>query len=164
MGERADRAEALFRAGCNCSQSVFVAFADLYGIDEKTAMKISASFGAGMGRMRETCGAFSGMLMVTGLETGAEESADQVQKGRNYEKVQELAARFRADLGTLSCRELLGLTEEDVKHESVAPAPRTADYYEKRPCPRIIHRAAEILEETYDFPGAGDGTQCNMEE
>ncbi len=150
MGKRADAAVENFYKGCNCSQSVFCAFADLYGFDRETAMRISASFGGGMGRMREVCGAFSGILLVNGMETGAVRGEDKEAKAANYKKVQELAEVFKErNGGTYICRELLGLTKQAQAEETFKPAERTDQYYKKRPCPEIVRRAAEILEETF---------------
>lgn len=169
MDSRAERAGELFLEGCNCSQSVFVTYADLYGFDQETAMRIAASFGAGMGRMREVCGAVSGMFLVAGMETGAIKGSDREGKQRNYETVQELAARFREEFGSIICRELLGLdkkklTEEEKKQMlSATPQARTAEYYKKRPCKEQIVRAAKILEETilkkYFLDDDGEGEE-----
>lgn len=145
MGSRKEKAAKLFLEGCNCSQSVFAAFSDLYGFDEATALKLSASFGGGMGRMREVCGAFSGMLMVAGMETGAGVRGDLEAKKHNYEIVQELASEFRRRNGSIICRDLLGLkAKENTEPE---PESRTKEYYKKRPCVRVIETAAEILSE-----------------
>ncbi|MDE6875790.1 MAG: C-GCAxxG-C-C family protein [Lachnospiraceae bacterium] len=154
MESRAERAGELFMEGCNCSQAVFVTYADLYGFDQATAMRIAASFGAGMGRMREVCGAVSGMFLVAGMETGATEGRDQEGKRRNYEAVQHLAACFKEEYGSIICRELLGLDKKQLTKEEreqmlgAAPQARTAEYYKKRPCKEQIVRAAKILEET----------------
>lgn len=154
MESRAEQAGELFLEGCNCSQAVFVTYADLYGFDKATAMRIAASFGAGMGRMREVCGAVSGMFLVAGMETGATEGKDQEGKKRNYETVQQLAARFREEYGSIICRELLGLDKKTLTKEErekllgAAPEARTAEYYKKRPCKEQIIAAARILEET----------------
>ncbi len=136
--------------GCNCSQAVFVAYCDLYGIEPDMAMRLSASFGGGMGRMREVCGAVSGMLMVAGLETGATCGADQEAKKHNYEVVQQLAAKFKEQYGSIVCRELLGLDKTSMPGDMTVPTPekRTKDYYKKRPCKEQIMQAAKILEET----------------
>ena len=158
MGERAKRARENFMKGCNCSQSVFLAFADLYGFDEATAMRISASFGAGMGRMREICGCFSGVLLVAGMETGATAPADQKAKGENYRQVQELAARFKEENGSIVCRELLAMAGYVPKDASWKPQERNGEYYRKRPCPDIVERAAQILEETFFSDQAESGT------
>ncbi len=154
MESRAQRAGELFMEGCNCSQAVFVTYADLYGFDQATAMRIAASFGAGMGRMREVCGAVSGMFLVAGMETGATQGRDQEAKKHNYEVVQQLAACFKEEYGSIICRELLGLDkkmltqQEREKMLGAAPEARTAEYYKKRPCKEQIIRAAKILEET----------------
>ena len=147
MGERAERAYNLFKEGYNCSQAVFIAFCDKYGFDEETAAKLASSFGGGMGRMREVCGAFSGMLLVNSMETGSADASDLEAKKANFASVQALAARFKEQNGSLICRELLGLTKPE---GSAVPEKRTEQYYKKRPCAEIVKSAAEILEETFE--------------
>lgn len=149
MGERAERAYDYFMNGCNCAQAVFLAFADRYGIDEKTALLLSSGFGGGMGRMREVCGAFSGMVMVCGMETGSADLSDGVQKAINYQTVRNLAAQFKEQNGSLYCRELLGLTKRQESAEGAAPSERTEQYYKKRPCPELVRGAAEFLEKEF---------------
>ncbi len=145
MTSRADRAEELFRRGCNCSQSVFAAFADLYGFDFETAMRVSASFGAGIGRMRETCGAACGLFMLAGLYDSATTPEDREAKNRNYKLVQELAEKFKERNGHLKCSLMLGALAG--KDTSPVAQERTDEYYKKRPCPHIVHEAAAIWEE-----------------
>ncbi len=147
MKTRTDTALELFNDGYNCAQAVFSAFADKYGIDKETALKLSSSFGGGMGRMREVCGAASGMFMIAGLETGATDGADRDGKAANYAKVRELAEKFKAETGSLICRELLGLDKETT--ESHVPEARTPVYYKKRPCADMVRIAAEILTEEF---------------
>lgn len=139
---RIARAVELFKSGYNCSQSVVAAFADMYGLTEKQALLVSASFGGGIGRMRETCGAACGMFLLTGLQFGTTDPKDADGKGENYRIVQELAERFKKENGWLKCRDLLGL-EKNVQ-ESHQPAERTAAYYAKRPCAQIVESAAKI--------------------
>lgn len=135
----------MFHEGYNCAQSVFAAFAEDYGIDRDTALKLSSSFGGGIGRMREVCGAFSGMCMVAGLETGAVDGHDRKTKADNYAAVQKLAEEFKAmSGGSIICKELLGL--EKPEHSPV-PETRTAAYYRKRPCVELVTHAVEIMEE-----------------
>lgn len=141
--ERVQRAVELFKSGYNCSQSVVAAFADLYGFTEEQAFKMSASFGGGIGRMRQTCGAACGMFLLAGLETGAVDGSDQKGKAYNYEVVQALAEKFRAENGSLICAELLGLN----KQAATPPTPeaRTQEYYKKRPCAMMVETAARIF-------------------
>ena len=140
--ERIEKAVALFKEGFNCSQSVVAAFADQYGFTREQALRMSASFGGGIGRMRETCGAACGLFMLAGLETGAVEGADRDGKARNYAVVQELAEEFKRRNGALKCADLLGLS----KKEPVVSTPeaRTAQYYAKRPCVKMVEEAARI--------------------
>ena len=109
MEERIEKAVALFKEGYNCSQSVVAAFADRYGFTREQALRMSASFGGGIGRMRETCGAACGLFMLAGLETGAVDGADREGKTANYALVQQLAEEFKKRNGALKCAELLGL-------------------------------------------------------
>ena len=144
MNER-ERAVGLFKEGFNCSQSVFVAFSDRFGIDEETAKKISAGLGGGLGRMREVCGAVSGAAMVIGSIASATDGKDSESKQKNYELVREFSERFTKRNGSIICRELLGL---DVKMEkSAEPEKRTAEYYKKRPCVELVGDAIEILQD-----------------
>ena len=140
--ERIEKAVALFKEGYNCSQSVVAAFADQYGFTREQALRMSASFGGGIGRMRETCGAACGLFMLAGLETGAIEGADRDGKARNYAVVQELAEEFKRRNGALKCADLLGLS----KKEPVVSTPeaRTSQYYAKRPCVKMVEEAARI--------------------
>lgn len=151
MESRKEKAVGLFKQGFNCSQSVFAAYSDLYGIDDETALRISSSFGAGMGRMREVCGTCSGMFLVAGLESGATEGRDAAGKQANYDMVQMLAEEFRKRNGTIICRELLGLETPQVtaaEFKETKPEERTDMYYKKRPCVKLVEEAAEILEST----------------
>ena len=139
------RAVELFKEGFNCSQSVFVAFAHRFDIDEDTAKKISAGLGGGIGRLREVCGAVSGAAMVIGSLASATEGADVENKQKNYELVREFAKRFTEENGSIICRELLCLDEQT--KETAKPESRTAEYYKKRPCVELVECAARILEE-----------------
>ena len=138
-----EKAMAYFKEGFNCSQSVFLAFAEEYGLNKQTALKLSASFGGGMGRMREVCGSVSGMLMAAGLIYGYDSPNDNDAKREHYKRVQQLAGEFREKNGSIICRELLGQTGKD---NSFVPSERTDEYYKKRPCAELVGDAAEILE------------------
>lgn len=141
---RKEQAKEYFYEGYNCSQSLVLAFKDLINLDEETLVKLASSFGGGMGRLREVCGAVSGMFMVIGILYGYSDPQNGGSKAEHYGRVQELANRFEAKYGSIVCRELLGLTQ---KHDAPTPEARTKDYYAKRPCPEIIGAAAEILDE-----------------
>ncbi|MBQ5370580.1 MAG: C_GCAxxG_C_C family protein [Bacteroidaceae bacterium] len=141
---RIQRAVELFKSGYNCSQSVVAAFADLYGFTEEQALRMSASFGGGIGRMRQTCGAACGMFLLAGLDTGAVDAEDRVGKSHNYEVVQQLAEKFRAENGSLICAELLGLSTT-AAHRDTQAEPRTDLYYKKRPCVEMVETAARIF-------------------
>ena len=149
-GERAQRARDNFLAGYNCPQSVIGAFEDILrenGVDPQTALRLSSPFGGGMGRMREVCGAVSGMLMVLGLVEGYDDPAAYDPKKMLYEHAQQLAGEFERQNGSILCRDLLGLQEG---RDVATPERRTQEYYESRPCARIVESAARILGEYLD--------------
>ena len=136
--DRIEKAVGLFKSGYNCSQSVVAAFADMYGFTEEQALRMSASFGGGIGRMRQTCGAACGMFLLAGLEKGAVDGKDREGKAANYALVQELAEEFKKRNGSMICAELLGLKkpEGSSTHEA-----RTEQYYAKRPCAKMVEEA-----------------------
>ncbi len=142
MNSYSDKAKALFREGYNCSQAVLLAFAEELGLDDETALKVASPFGGGMGRLREVCGAVSGMFMVIGLIDGYTSPKDRDSKTALYARVQELAQKFREENGSIVCRELLGTGKEK---ESPVPEARTAQYYQKRPCEELVGNAADIV-------------------
>ena len=137
------KAAELFLSGSNCAQAVAVAFCDVTGLTPEFTAKMASSFGGGMGRLREVCGAVSGMLMVAGLLYGYEDPGeDDVNKKAHYRLVQELAGKFREQAGSIICREILKNPPSDPN-----PTPRTEEYYKQRPCARMVVIAAEILDE-----------------
>ncbi len=138
-----EKARELFKQGYNCAQAVLLAFCDVTGLDEKTALLLSSSFGGGMGRMREVCGAVSGMFMVAGLLYGYHETSDQTGKTEHYKRIQTLAEEFRKENGSIICRELLGLPGGA---DSPVPELRTNTYYKKRPCAELVAMAARIMD------------------
>lgn len=142
LENRVGRAVELFKTGFNCSQSVVAAFADLYGFNEQQALRMAASFGGGIGRMRLTCGAACGMFMLVGLDCGATEGSDREGKSKNYAEVQKLAKKFEQETGSLTCANLLGLKKPE---GSPVAEKRTSEYYKKRPCPKMIETAARIF-------------------
>lgn len=145
MSERTENARKLFYEGYNCSQAVFASYADLFGIDQKTALTLSAGFGGGCGRQRELCGAVSGAVMIIGLKYGSADGADKNEKKRCYEKVREFTDEFKKTNPSIVCRELLAGTGADSGSE---PEERSQQYYKKRPCAQIVEDSAMALENT----------------
>ena len=143
MTQKDKLARDYFKSGYNCAQSVFLAYAQNYGIDKETALKLSSSFGGGMGMLREVCGAVSAMFMIAGLEFGYTEKNNDIAKARHYELIQNLANEFKKKNKSIICRELLGL-EENVS--SPVPSERTEQYYKERPCENLIGVAFIILD------------------
>ncbi len=138
----AEYAAELFVNGYNCAQAVAAAFCDVTGLTPEFSGKMASSFGGGMGRMREVCGAVSGMLLVVGLLYGYDTNDDDVQKMAHYSLVQELAGKFREQNGSIICREILKNPPSDP-----VPSPRTEAYYAQRPCVRMVYCAAKILDD-----------------
>jgi C_GCAxxG_C_C family probable redox protein len=138
-----EMAKELFKEGYNCSQSVFAAFCDDMNLELKTALKLSSSFGGGMGRLREVCGAVSGMFMVAGVLYGYDEPKDQGIKTEHYMRIQKLANEFREQNHSIICRELLGV---EGASDNPIPEARTEEYYAKRPCIDLVGDAAKIME------------------
>ena len=149
--DRKEQAMEYFLKGYNCTQAIVLTFRDHLGLDETTALKIASPFGGGMGRMREVCGAFSGILLVLGYLYGYEDVKDPSLKKELYGRVQDLAERFKEvncshplTEGSIVCRELLGLQKGESSDST--PSERTPAYYAKRPCKEIIGNAAAILD------------------
>lgn len=142
--KRSEKAKELFGKGYNCAQAVLCAFADECGMDEDTAYRLSSSFGGGLGRMREVCGAVSGMSMAAGLLYGYKKGDEPSKKGEHYKLIQSLAGKYKEENGSIICRELLsGVAHTD----GTTPEARTKEYYKKRPCAELVECAARILEE-----------------
>ena len=125
MSKQGDAAYAWFLKGYNCSQSVVAAFAPQLGLTEEMALRLSAGFGAGIGRMREVCGAFCGVVTVLSMVYA--DPADPKDKSRMYALVQEAAEQYRTRNGggSIICRDLLA----------------------KRPCPELCRICADLCAE-----------------
>lgn len=140
---KGENAKALFLEGYNCAQAVFGAFSDELSLDFETAIKLSSGFGGGMGRLREVCGAVSGMFMVFDMKYGYISPTDKESKMALYSHIQELAKRFENENGSIICKELLGLEK---KKSEPTPEDRTKEYYKKRPCAELVKIAADIVD------------------
>ena len=143
MNKNEQLAEKYFTDGYNCAQSVFAAFHEEMGMDEKTALRMSSAFGGGMGRLREVCGAVSGMFMVLGTLYGYDDAKNDEAKKILYSRVQDFANEFKEEYGTIICRELLGVEGA----QKPTPTPRNPEFYEKRPCTAFVVSAARIVSE-----------------
>ncbi len=147
--DHAKRAQELFYQGYNCAQSVFCAFAEDMGLELDAAARLSSSFGGGLGRLRELCGALSGAELALGYLRGYSDVTDPALKSAHYARVRALAEAFREKNGTYICRELLKDVPTTPGGE---PEPRTPEFYARRPCLRLVGEAAacldRVLEET----------------
>ena len=144
-----EKAAELFLSGYNCAQSVYAAFAPQLGISEKQAAKMASALGGGLCRMRETCGAVSGAMMVLGALKGYDTPDDNAKKIL-YARGQRIMKQFKESFGTLRCLELLQLPKDGAL--SPIPTPRTREFYQKRPCARFIYEMARLLEEELKLP------------
>ena len=136
-----DKAVELFKKGYNCAQAVAVAFCDVTGLEEAVTARMVSSFGGGMGRMREVCGAVSGMLFTLSYLYGYDTPGDDVSKKELYTNVQALAGEFREKVGSIVCREILKNPPSDP-----CPTPRNGEFYAKRPCAWMVYTAAELMD------------------
>lgn len=147
--ERGERAERFFKEGYNCCQSVVLAFSDILadscGLSENTLASMCSGFGGGFGRLREVCGAVSGMTFMAGFMRPSTDPSVKENRTANYALVQEFAAAYKAENGSIVCRELLGLNGSP--KETPVPSDRTPEYYKKRPCGQLVRMAARIVAE-----------------
>ncbi len=142
---RAEQAREYFKQGYACSQAVAMAFADLTNVDMDEITKMMLPFGGGLGRLRLTCGAVSGMAAAYGMIVCKAENSPENKKDA-YADVQRLCGKFSSENGSLNCAELLAGQNLPVTVGGVAE-PRTNEYYKKRPCAELVYHAAQILEE-----------------
>ena len=145
MNSKAEIAKNLFCTGANCAQAVFGAFAEECGFTQEEAFRIASGFGGGMARQREVCGAVSGMILVLNCQYGSNNIADKAAKDAHYARVQAICERFRQEAGSIICRDLLGLAED--QKDKPQSEERTAAYYKKRPCAELVALAAGLAEE-----------------
>ena len=139
---RGEKAKELFEQGCNCSQAVFLAFEDKTGLDRETSLRLMAGFGGGFARMREICGAVSGMTAAISFFRASTDPDDRQAKADLYALIQRAVGEFKSENGSYICRELLaGQTDS-----GPLPEKRTAEFYKKRPCSELCRCAADIAE------------------
>ena len=151
MEDRSERAVQLFKDGAGCAQAVVAAYADLVGLDFGTAMKVSCALSGGVSRLREVCGAVSGMAVIAGMLEGNTEPADIESRTQAYERVQKMSGLFREKFGTVVCRDLLGKTDFE---KTPSPTLRDSAFYDSRPCVDCIRFAAQTIAQC-DFPKSG---------
>ena len=150
MKNYSQKAVENFRKGYNCAQSVFLAFAEDFGIDSETALKLSSSFGGGMGRLREVCGTVSAIFLLVGYKYGYTSPTDKQAKIDHYKLIQDIARRVQQDKGSYVCRDLLQLKQGEI--QSFVPDDRTAEYYQKRPCLAMVEYSAALAEQVLQNP------------
>ena len=145
LEDRIQRAVELFMQGYGCCQSVVCAFADLYGLDEETALRIAAGFGGGVGRMRMMCGTVSALVILAGLERGQTRGEDREGKMACYQLVRDLLETFKQRNGSIICAELLQMQGVKAETNTAQPDERNAEYYRVRPCARKVESAARVF-------------------
>ena len=149
MVDHREIARQNFYSGMNCAQSVFCAFGDVTGMDRDTALRLSSSFGGGLGGQRQLCGAVAAAAMVLGMAKGYSDLGSLELKKAHYARVRALCRHFEDARGSTVCLELLRAAGIDPQAE---PSARTAEYYAKRPCPDLVAEAAGILDEMLREP------------
>jgi C_GCAxxG_C_C family probable redox protein len=141
LGNNYEKSVQLYKSGYNCCQAVLGTYCKELGLDFNTAMKLSSSFGGGMGSLREVCGAVSGMFMVIGLKCGQSDPSDRVAYAAHKKLIQKLAAQFKEENGSILCRELLGLVPAQFN---------IASDYKKKSCSQLVGYAAELIDKTFE--------------
>lgn len=133
-------AKEYFYSGYNCAQSVALAFSDDVKIPKESLAKMISGFGGGMSRLREVCGAISGMVFVANILYGYSEPMNNEKKAEHYARIRELVSSFRDEVGAIRCVEIL-------KNPEIGGVPeiRTPEYYKKRICPDLCELAEKIL-------------------
>lgn len=145
--ERAARGRDFFLDGYNCCQSVLLAFEDILPVDTLTLKALCSGFGGGVGRLREVCGCMSAMAAIAGFIAPADDPSNIEARTENYALVQNFAAAYKEKMGSIVCRDILGLKAEAKKKEIESPRPseRSAEYYKSRPCAYSCETAAAIV-------------------
>ena len=141
--QRAEKAAAIFKEGYNCAQAVVLSYTEELELDEQLLARLASSFGGGMGRLREVCGAVSGIFIVYGMIKGYSEPGDIDGKKEQYKTIQEMATEFEKIQGSIICREIL---KKPMGKDHPVPAERTEAYYDTRPCEACVINAVKILE------------------
>lgn len=142
--KRQEKAAELFENGYNCAQAVLGAFTDETDLDMESSLKLASSFGGGMGKLREVCGAVSAMFMIAGIKYGYSDANAKETKDNHYKLIQDLAKKFKSQAGSIICRELLDLPDET---DGPVSAERTTEYYTKRPCAELVDLAVRIIDD-----------------
>jgi C_GCAxxG_C_C family probable redox protein len=143
MLDRVELAVSCFGKGFSCSQAVFSIYASHFGLPQEAALKIATSFGGGMARMGDTCGAVTGAFMVIGLRHGRTRAEDKDAKEKTYNLVHKFAEEFAERNGSIVCRELLGC---DLGTPEGYETAKREGYFDTV-CPKLVQDAAEIIEE-----------------
>jgi len=141
MKSKAELAKEYFEEGYNCCQAVTLAFAEDAGLSKDMALSVASSFGGGFGRLREVCGAVSGMCIIAGAKYGYTSPLATDEKAEHYALIQNLCKEFKEKNGSIICKVLTGL-----EVQGHIPEARSKEYYQKRPCADLVYDAAEILE------------------
>lgn len=139
---KAKNAVSCFNNGFNCSQAVFAAFSPELGVPENIAFKIGCPFGAGMGRMQETCGAVTGAFLVIGLKHGKSNPDEDHLKQLSYDLVNKFTEMFRERNKTIKCRDLIGI---DISTKEGLEKARETGLFTSL-CAKCVQDAVEIIE------------------
>jgi len=140
--ESSDEAVDLFNRGFYCSQAVFYAYCERFGLDKDMACRIATPFGAGIGWTGNMCGAVAGALMVIGLCHGNTDPDDMDAKKKVFAATQKFMVEFVDRHASINCTELLGydLSDPDQRFEARKVG------VTKEKCPVFVRDAAKILE------------------
>jgi C_GCAxxG_C_C family probable redox protein len=138
-----EKAASCFNDGFMCSQALLSTYGGQFGLDRETALKVSAAFGGGMGRMGEICGAVTGAFMVIGLKYGRTAVQDTQSHENTNRLVKEFVDRFKSLNGSILCRELLGCDLSTPDGLKTFVEKKLRDTL----CTKFVRDAAEIVEQ-----------------
>jgi C_GCAxxG_C_C family probable redox protein len=136
-------AVSCFKDGSNCAQALLFTYGVQFGLDKNTALKIATPFGAGTGRLGQTCGAVIGALMVLGLKYGTVKPKEKGSKDKAYDRAEEFVSKFKFRNGSITCKTLLGCDVSTLEGMKFAKEQNLIDTL----CPKFVKDAAEIIEE-----------------
>ncbi|MEG1642414.1 MAG: C-GCAxxG-C-C family protein [Synergistaceae bacterium] len=137
--DKIQQTEKNFKDGCNCCQAVILSYAKELGMNDTEILRLGSLFGGGFGKLREVCGAVSGMTMIAGLIKGYDNLTDQQIKQEAYSLERKLAEKFKERHGSIICREIL-------ENQKIEQNSNNKTGHTSTSCIECVKTATELLE------------------
>ena len=137
-----EQAVKYFNDGFNCCQATLAALGRKLALDDETAFKIAATFGGGICRSGETCGAVTGALMLIGMKFGMTVAEDGEAKEKAYVIANQFIKEFKLRNNFIKCKELLGCDLGTPEGAAFAKENKI----QKAVCPKFLKDAVTIVE------------------